>query len=106
LGLVAKGSRSTQTMMFKPEPLTVVKVFDTFRQIAKVFITLWLLNAWNFVYAFNWDSVNRLFVWLHRRWVGLLHVNYYRKVEKIVMKRRRIEWRHFLWRQQTVNLFT
>ncbi|KAL9305404.1 DNA ligase 1 [Arabidopsis thaliana] len=35
LGLVAKGSRSTQTMMFKPEPLTVVKVFDTFRQIAK-----------------------------------------------------------------------
>ncbi|CAN6902713.1 unnamed protein product [Brassica oleracea] len=35
LGLVAKGSRSSQTMMFKPEPLTVVKVFNTFRQIAK-----------------------------------------------------------------------
>ncbi|KAL0794778.1 hypothetical protein Bca101_066155 [Brassica carinata] len=35
LGLVAKGSRSSQTMMFKPESLTVVKVFNTFRQIAK-----------------------------------------------------------------------
>ncbi|XP_010521722.1 PREDICTED: DNA ligase 1 [Tarenaya hassleriana] len=35
LGLVAKASRSSQSMMRKPEPLTIVKVFDTFRLIAK-----------------------------------------------------------------------
>ncbi|KAF5196292.1 Dna ligase [Thalictrum thalictroides] len=35
LGLVAKASRSSQTVMFKPPPLTVVKVLDTFRTIAK-----------------------------------------------------------------------
>ncbi|WCJ41591.1 DNA ligase 1 [Euphorbia peplus] len=35
LGLVAKDSRSKQTMMFKPAPLTVAKVFNTFRLIAK-----------------------------------------------------------------------
>ncbi|GMN25053.1 hypothetical protein TIFTF001_000793 [Ficus carica] len=35
LGLVAKASRSSQTMMRKPVPLTVAKVFDTFRLIAK-----------------------------------------------------------------------
>ncbi|XP_024031443.1 DNA ligase 1 isoform X2 [Morus notabilis] len=35
LGLVAKASRSSQTMMRKPDPLTVTKVFDTFCLIAK-----------------------------------------------------------------------
>lgn len=35
LGLVAKASRSSQTLMRKPSPLTVVKVLDTFRTIAK-----------------------------------------------------------------------
>ncbi|OVA17971.1 DNA ligase [Macleaya cordata] len=35
LGLVAKASRSSQSMMFKPPPLTVTKVLDTFRVIAK-----------------------------------------------------------------------
>ncbi|KAL3530500.1 hypothetical protein ACH5RR_009822 [Cinchona calisaya] len=35
LGLVAKASRSSQPLMRKPEALTVVKVFDTFRLIAK-----------------------------------------------------------------------
>ncbi|KAG7599912.1 Ribonuclease H domain [Arabidopsis suecica] len=35
LGLVAQGSRSSQTMIFMPKPLTVVKVADTLRQIAK-----------------------------------------------------------------------
>ncbi|XP_077253185.1 DNA ligase 1 [Tasmannia lanceolata] len=35
LGLVAKASRSSQSLMFKPSPLTVVKVLDTFRAIAK-----------------------------------------------------------------------
>ncbi|XP_071921203.1 DNA ligase 1-like isoform X1 [Coffea arabica] len=35
LGLVAKASRSSQSLMRKPEALTVVKVFDTFRLIAK-----------------------------------------------------------------------
>ncbi|CAE5959716.1 unnamed protein product [Arabidopsis arenosa] len=35
LGLVAKGSRSSQTMILMPKPLTVVKVVDTLRQIAK-----------------------------------------------------------------------
>ncbi|KAF4395839.1 hypothetical protein F8388_018113 [Cannabis sativa] len=35
LGLVAKASRSSQSMMRKPDPLTVAKVFDTFRLIAK-----------------------------------------------------------------------
>ncbi|XP_062082174.1 DNA ligase 1-like [Humulus lupulus] len=35
LGLVAKASRSSQSMMRKPDPLTVTKVFDTFRLIAK-----------------------------------------------------------------------
>lgn len=35
LGLVAKASRSSQRMMFKPQPLTIVKVLDTFRTIAK-----------------------------------------------------------------------
>lgn len=36
LGLVAKESRSSQPMMFKPEALTITKVFNTFRLIAKV----------------------------------------------------------------------
>ncbi|RWW22184.1 hypothetical protein GW17_00013635 [Ensete ventricosum] len=36
LGLVAKASRSSQKVMFKPQPLTIAKVFDTFRAIAKV----------------------------------------------------------------------
>ncbi|KAK6144339.1 hypothetical protein DH2020_021159 [Rehmannia glutinosa] len=35
LGLVAKASRSSQPLMRKPEALTVAKVFDTFRLIAK-----------------------------------------------------------------------
>jgi DNA ligase-1 len=35
LGLVAKASRSSQPLMRKLEPLTVAKVFDTFRLIAK-----------------------------------------------------------------------
>ncbi|VVB12534.1 unnamed protein product [Arabis nemorensis] len=35
LGLVAKRSRSSQAMIYKPQPLTIVKVFNTFRQIAK-----------------------------------------------------------------------
>ncbi|XP_039061940.1 DNA ligase 1-like [Hibiscus syriacus] len=35
LGLVAQASRSSQSMMRKPDPLTVVKVFDSFRLIAK-----------------------------------------------------------------------
>lgn len=35
LGLVAKASRSSQSMMRKPDPLTITKVFDTFRLIAK-----------------------------------------------------------------------
>ncbi|VVB12006.1 unnamed protein product [Arabis nemorensis] len=41
LGLVAKGSRSSQTMIFMPKPLTVVKVTDTLRQIAKIIIAYW-----------------------------------------------------------------
>ncbi|WVZ03351.1 hypothetical protein V8G54_024157, partial [Vigna mungo] len=35
LGLVAKESRSSQPMMWKPEALTIRKVFNTFRLIAK-----------------------------------------------------------------------
>lgn len=35
LGLVAKASRSSQPLMRKPESLTVTKVFETFRLIAK-----------------------------------------------------------------------
>ncbi|XP_074558818.1 LOW QUALITY PROTEIN: DNA ligase 1-like [Curcuma longa] len=35
LGLVAKASRSSQKVMFKPQPLTIAKVFNTFRAIAK-----------------------------------------------------------------------
>ncbi|KAF5727475.1 DNA ligase 1-like [Tripterygium wilfordii] len=35
LGLVAKGSRSSQLMMRKPNALTIAKVLDTFRLIAK-----------------------------------------------------------------------
>ncbi|XP_020262991.1 uncharacterized protein LOC109838972 [Asparagus officinalis] len=35
LGLVAKASRSSQKVMFKPQPLTIAKVLDTFRAIAK-----------------------------------------------------------------------
>ncbi|XP_020584212.1 DNA ligase 1 isoform X2 [Phalaenopsis equestris] len=35
LGLVAKASRSSQRVLYKPQRLTVVKVFDTFRAIAK-----------------------------------------------------------------------
>ncbi|KAI5388983.1 DNA ligase 1 [Lathyrus oleraceus] len=35
LGLVAKASRSSQSMMRKPEPLTITKVFNTFHLIAK-----------------------------------------------------------------------
>lgn len=40
LGLVAKASRSSQSMMRKPDPLTITKVFNTFQQIAKVLSTL------------------------------------------------------------------
>ncbi|KAH1220591.1 DNA ligase 1 [Glycine max] len=40
LGLVAKESRSSQPMMFKPEALTITKVFNTFRLIAKGHIFL------------------------------------------------------------------
>lgn len=36
LGLVAKASRSSQSMMRKPDALTIRKVFNTFRLIAKV----------------------------------------------------------------------
>ncbi|KAL9253223.1 DNA ligase 1-like protein [Drosera capensis] len=35
LGLVAKASRSSQTTMLRPSPLTVSQVFDTFLMIAK-----------------------------------------------------------------------
>ncbi|GJN20931.1 hypothetical protein PR202_gb08369 [Eleusine coracana subsp. coracana] len=35
LGLVAKASRSSQKMMFKPKPLTIDRVLSTFRTIAK-----------------------------------------------------------------------
>lgn len=35
LGLVAKASRSSQSLMRKPDPLSATKVFDTFRLIAK-----------------------------------------------------------------------
>ncbi|KFK29687.1 hypothetical protein AALP_AA7G165700 [Arabis alpina] len=35
LGLVARRSRSSQAMIYKPKPLTIVKVFNTFGQIAK-----------------------------------------------------------------------
>ncbi|KAM7278174.1 hypothetical protein ACFE04_005308 [Oxalis oulophora] len=35
LGLVAKESRSSQSMMLQPEPLTIAKVFETFKLIAK-----------------------------------------------------------------------
>ncbi|KAL6199850.1 hypothetical protein ACLB2K_029632 [Fragaria x ananassa] len=35
LGIVAQNSRSQQKMMWKPEPLTVTKVFNTFRALAK-----------------------------------------------------------------------
>ncbi|KDP43971.1 hypothetical protein JCGZ_05438 [Jatropha curcas] len=35
LGLVAQESRSSQSMMRKPDPLTVAKVFSTFKMIAK-----------------------------------------------------------------------
>lgn len=35
LGLVAKASRSSQTTMLRPSPLTVAQVFDTFLMIAK-----------------------------------------------------------------------
>ncbi|KAK8955749.1 DNA ligase 1 [Platanthera guangdongensis] len=35
LGLVAKASRSSQRMLYKPQRLTIAKVFDTFRSIAK-----------------------------------------------------------------------
>lgn len=34
LGLVAKRCRSSQSLLRKPQPLTVAKVFDTFRLIA------------------------------------------------------------------------
>lgn len=39
LGLVAKASRSSQSMMRRPEPLTVAKVYNTFRRIAKALST-------------------------------------------------------------------
>ncbi|XP_062200846.1 DNA ligase 1-like isoform X2 [Phragmites australis] len=35
LGLVAKASRSSQKMMYKPKPLTIARVLNTFRTIAK-----------------------------------------------------------------------
>uniref|UniRef100_A0ACD5TNP0 Uncharacterized protein n=1 Tax=Avena sativa TaxID=4498 RepID=A0ACD5TNP0_AVESA len=35
LGLVAKASRSSQKMMYKPKPLTIARVLDSFRTIAK-----------------------------------------------------------------------
>ncbi|KAM0946716.1 putative DNA ligase (ATP) [Dioscorea sansibarensis] len=35
LGLVAKASRSSQMTMRKPQPLTIARIFDTFRAIAK-----------------------------------------------------------------------
>ncbi|PKU64573.1 DNA ligase 1 [Dendrobium catenatum] len=35
LGLVAKASRSSQRVLYKPQRLTITKVFDTFRAIAK-----------------------------------------------------------------------
>lgn len=50
LGLVAKASRSSQSMMRKPDPLTIVKVFDSFRLIAKVlFSNLFLTEIITFV---------------------------------------------------------
>ena len=36
LGLAAKACRSSQSLMRKPDPLTVAKVFNTFGLIAKV----------------------------------------------------------------------
>lgn len=47
MGLVAKASRSSQKMMFKPKPLTIARVLSTFRAIAKVllsFLTFLMLN--------------------------------------------------------------
>ncbi|KAF8395285.1 hypothetical protein HHK36_019228 [Tetracentron sinense] len=35
LGLVAKASRSSQTCLYKPQPLTITEVFEKFRVIAK-----------------------------------------------------------------------
>lgn len=52
LGLVAKASRSSQPLMHKPEALTVAKVFDTFRIIAKVFQFHCSLS---FRYFLKWD---------------------------------------------------
>lgn len=39
LGLVAKASRTSQKVMYKPPTLTCVKVLETFREIAKVYQT-------------------------------------------------------------------
>ncbi|XP_071719180.1 DNA ligase 1-like [Rutidosis leptorrhynchoides] len=44
LGLVAKASRSSQPLMRKPQPLTVAKVFDTFRVIAKVDVCIYAFD--------------------------------------------------------------
>lgn len=45
LGLVAKASRLSQSMIFKrPDALSITKVFDTFRLIAKVHCHFFFLN--------------------------------------------------------------
>lgn len=51
LGLVAKASRSSQSLMRKPEALTVVKVFDTFRLIAKVPLNFPI--SWTWMMSFD-----------------------------------------------------
>lgn len=46
LGLVAKASRSSQSMIFKrPDALSISKVLDSFRLIAKVHCLFFFLNV-------------------------------------------------------------
>ncbi|KAG6390741.1 hypothetical protein SASPL_148486 [Salvia splendens] len=46
LGLVAKAIHTSQPLLRKPEPLTVIKVFDTFRLIAKVIRFRYKITYW------------------------------------------------------------
>jgi hypothetical protein len=52
LGSVAKCSRSSQKLMFKPAPLSCMKVLDTFNEIAKAkeaFACLFLLSEFGWI---------------------------------------------------------